>query len=72
MDNIVGSPITNAYEMSDPGDIAQAEQMSLEKGQDSFTWTYYEIATVKGKWICRWFGQSNGYYCETPTIRRTK
>ena len=58
--------------MNDPGEIDQAERESLEKAAESFTWTYYEIATRKAKWIVRWFGESSGYYSETPTIKRIK
>jgi hypothetical protein len=59
LDNLIGEPLLIAEERSN-GD-ANSE---LEKCETSFTWTFYELATIKGSVTIRWFGCSNGYYSE--------
>lgn len=61
LQDLVGSPITLAEEST-----SSENPDGVEKGyQDSFTWTFYRFATVKGYVDIRWYGESNGYYSES-------
>lgn len=57
LDDLVGSPILQAEEVSN-ADAAAPE------GAESYTWTFYKLATIKGRVTVRWLGESNGYYGE--------
>lgn len=35
---------------------------------DSYTWSNYEIRAPNANVIIRWYGSSNGYYCEVPHV----
>jgi len=59
IEHLIGSPIVLAEEVSnepDPGPMSE--------WHDSYTWTFYKIATTKGAVTIRWYGTSNGYYSE--------
>lgn len=58
LENLVGSKILRATE-------------DFNKGltEDS-TWSFYNIATIKGHVTIKWYGSSNGYYSETATLTK--
>ena len=59
--DLVGPPITKAEEST-----SDTNPPGVDKGyQDSFTWTFYHLATVNGYVTIRWYGESNGYYSES-------
>ena len=57
LDDLVGSPIIEADEVSSLGTPAP-------DSAESYTWTFYKIGTAKGFVTLRWLGESNGYYSE--------
>jgi hypothetical protein len=59
--DLVGE-VLGAEESSNSEDPPQAEEWTPE----SYTWTFYRIWTIKGSVVLRWYGTSNGYYCEAP------
>jgi hypothetical protein len=41
------------------------------KAYDSATWSQFRIGTNKGTFEIWWLGESNGYYSESVSVRRT-
>jgi hypothetical protein len=62
LSDLIGSPIVMAEEVS------SADAPTPEHA-DSFTWTFYKFATVKGYVTVKWLGESNGYYSESVSFR---
>lgn len=59
VEDLLNVPITLAEDISN-----ESNKESLDRGDDSYTWTWYKLATVKGYVTIRWYGTSNGYYSE--------
>ncbi len=71
VEDLLNTPIIKASEdtnsESDPeGYITECSR------DDSFTWTFYNISTIKGHVTIRWFGTSSGFYSESVEFEELK
>lgn len=65
VEDLIGSPILTAKETTNEGrDGVREDGSSME----SYTYTFYDLATRKGFVTLRWLGESNGYYSESVYI----
>lgn len=65
LNDLIGTPITQAEERT-------SNENQRNHYDDSFTWTFYSFATVKGYVTIRWYGTSNGYYSESVDFQKLK
>ncbi len=76
LSDLIGSPIINAYETTDrdykPDTTDEAEEEDGDEWsyEESQTWTFYNISTIKGSVTIRWYGSSNGYYSESVSFKK--
>jgi hypothetical protein len=69
LSDLIGSPVLQAEEVSCENETPVGVALPNDC-DDSFTWTFYKLATIKGSVTIRWFGSSNGYYSEAVSFRR--
>ena len=67
LQDLIGNPLLMAEEVTNESDV-NPEGVTIPEDQDSFTWTFYKLATIKGSVTIRWYGESNGYYSESVSF----
>lgn len=66
---MIGSLILLAEEVTSN---ENPDDYKSEWDQESFTWTFYKLSTIKGSVTIRWYGESNGYYWESVDFEEIK
>lgn len=63
--DLIGSPILMAEEVTHENEDPPGVTVEDMYRDESFTWTFYKLATISGSVTIRWLGSSNGYYSES-------
>jgi len=66
--DLLNTPIIEASERINID--SNPKGVRIPEYQESFTWSFYIISTIKGTVTLRWYGSSNGYYSESVSIKR--
>lgn len=69
LEDLVGSPILQAEEVVSKDETPEGMEEPATY-DESYTWTFYKFATIKGYVTIRWFGTSNGYYSESVDFEK--
>lgn len=67
LSDLLNTPVLKASEDTSNKDPEPpiSVDIALSRYRESFTWTFYNIATIKGSVTIRWYGESNGCYSES-------
>lgn len=69
LQDLIGTPLLMAEEVCNDQDV-NPDGVTIPEYQESFTWTFYKLATIKGYVTIRWYGESNGYYSESVDFEK--
>ena len=72
IDDLLNNEILTATENSNSDFPKLDYEYDGECIPESFTWTFYNISTIKGHVTIKWYGTSNGYYSESVTVYQIK
>ena len=64
LDDLISSPILQA------GEITQHNMGTCLEDDESYSWTFYKLGTIKGRVTIRWYGSSNGWYSQEVDFRQ--
>lgn len=67
LSDLAGTPIITASEEVSSNENPEGSP-TPEWRNESWTWTFYRISTIKGTVVIRWYGSSNGYYSESVSV----
>lgn len=56
--DLIGKPLLQCEEVSNADG-------PIPEHSDSYTWTFYKMATIGGYVTIKWIGESNGHYSES-------
>lgn len=68
LDDLIGHQLLVAEEVIHENE--NPNNIIIPEYQDSFTWTFYKLDTIKGGVTIRWYGESNGYYSEKVDLAK--
>lgn len=71
IENLIGKPLLKAEEVTS-NCTEDGCPPAKDEWDDSYTWTFYHLATIKGYVTIRWYGTSNGWYSERVDFVRIK
>lgn len=71
-EDLLNSPLTLAEESTNSDDPKIDAEDGYNWTPESFTWTFYRFATVRGYVNVKWYGTSNGYYSESVSFIKEK